>query len=255
MNKIEKVQRWLADNDQDIALISDPKTIQYLTTFYSDPAERVLMLVVFKESDPFLFGPALETEAIKDTGWTSPVYGYLDHENPWKMIADHIKAKNTNHTKFAIEKAQLSVERLESLQQLFPTSDFSANLTPFIEQMRLIKSNDEIEKLKVAGKWDDFALQKGFEAVQAGKTEDQVAAELQYALMQNGIMELSFPSLVQSAAHAAEPHGATSEKKIENNNLCYLIWGRSGKAILVMRQEPSRLANQMRSLWTSIRSV
>ncbi|KRL21846.1 M24 family metallopeptidase [Lentilactobacillus kisonensis] len=219
MNKIEKVQRWLADNDQDIALISDPKTIQYLTTFYSDPAERVLMLVVFKESDPFLFGPALETEAIKDTGWTSPVYGYLDHENPWKMIADHIKAKNTNHTKFAIEKAQLSVERLESLQQLFPTSDFSANLTPFIEQMRLIKSNDEIEKLKVAGKWDDFALQKGFEAVQAGKTEDQVAAELQYALMQNGIMELSFPSLVQSAAHAAEPHGATSEKKIENNKL------------------------------------
>ncbi|GAF35184.1 proline dipeptidase [Lentilactobacillus farraginis DSM 18382 = JCM 14108] len=37
--------------------------------------------------------------------------------------------------------------------------------------------------------------------------------------MKNGIMELSFPALIQSATHAAEPHGATSDKKIENNAL------------------------------------
>ncbi len=51
MNKIEKIQRWLADNNQDIALITNPKTIQYLTGFYSDPVERVLMMVVFKDKD------------------------------------------------------------------------------------------------------------------------------------------------------------------------------------------------------------
>jgi Xaa-Pro dipeptidase len=219
MTKIEEIQNWLIRQHCDGALISDPKTIQYLTTFYSDPAERVLMLVVFKDEEPFLFGPALEVEAIKDTGWANPVYGYLDHENPWAMIADQIKARKTAIDRFAIEKSQLSVERLENLQQQLPESNFDTNLTPLIEQMRLIKSADEIEKLKIAGKWDDFALQKGFEAVQAGKTEDQVAAELQYALMQNGIMELSFPSLVQAGKHAAEPHGATSERKIQTNQL------------------------------------
>lgn len=88
MDKIEKIQRWLSDNNRDIALISDPKTIQYLSGFYSDPNERVLLLVVFKNSDPFLFGPALETQAIKESGWSNPVYGYLDHEKPWEMIAD-----------------------------------------------------------------------------------------------------------------------------------------------------------------------
>lgn len=50
MDKIEKIQRWLSDNNRDIALISDPKTIQYLSGFYSDPNERVLLLVVFKNS-------------------------------------------------------------------------------------------------------------------------------------------------------------------------------------------------------------
>jgi Xaa-Pro dipeptidase len=219
VNKIEKIQRWLADNNQDIALITDPKTIQYLTGFYSDPVERVLMMVVFKDKDPFIFGPALESEAIKDTGWTNPVYGYLDHEDPWAMIADQVHARNTDETHFAIEKSQLAVDRLESLESVFSDGDFSANLTPLIEKMRLIKSADEIEKLKIAGKWDDFALQKGFEAVALGKTEDQIAADLQYALMQNGIMELSFPSLVQAGAHAAEPHGATSENQVQNNQL------------------------------------
>ena len=49
MNKIEQIQRWLADNGQDIALITDPKTIQYLTGFYSDPVERVLLMAIFKD--------------------------------------------------------------------------------------------------------------------------------------------------------------------------------------------------------------
>lgn len=219
VSKIEKVQRWLVDNGQDIALISNPKTIQYLTTFYSDPHERVLMLIVFKNKEPFMFAPALETEAIKDSGWTSPVYGYLDHENPWKIIADQVHARNTAEDHIAIEKDALTIDRLELIQKCFPISHFSADLTPLINNMRVIKTSDEIEKLKIAGKWDDFALKSGIEAVKVGRTENQVAAELQYALMKNGIMELSFPSLVQSAAHAAEPHGATSNKKIENNKL------------------------------------
>lgn len=219
MDKIEKIQRWLAEKNRDIAFISDPKTIQYLSGFYSDPNERVLLLVIFKNKAPFLFGPALETEAIKGSGWSDPVYGYLDHEAPWKLIGDQIRARETDDTYFAIEKSNLSVAWLESAQQEFPSADFSTDLTPMINQMRLIKDQDEIEKLKVAGKWADFAFKTCFEAVRVGRPESRVAAEMSYALMKNGIMELSFPALIQSAAHAAEPHGATSDKKIENNAL------------------------------------
>ena len=219
MNKIEQVQRWIAENKGDFALLSDPQTIQYLTGFYSDPVERVLMLAVFKNAEPFLFAPALEVEAIKDTGWTNPVYGYLDHENPWQMIADRVHDLLVDESSIAIEKSNLPVDRLEALQHVFPASDFSLNLTPEIEKMRLIKSADEIEKLKVAGKWADFAFAKGFEAARIGTTEQQVAADLEYALKGEGIMEMSFATLVQAGAHAAEPHGATGPTKIENNEL------------------------------------
>ena len=46
MSHLTKVQQWLAENDYDIAYVSDYKNIQYFTGFGSDPIERVLALFV-----------------------------------------------------------------------------------------------------------------------------------------------------------------------------------------------------------------
>ncbi|MTV83234.1 M24 family metallopeptidase [Secundilactobacillus folii] len=219
MSKLQQVQEWTAQHQVDFSYVSDPRTIQYLTGFYSDPIERVLALIIFPDQEPFMFAPALEVEAIKDTGFSFPVYGYLDHEDPWQRIADRVKERLAAPTKIALEKDQLSVARLEHLQHVFSGASFEADLTPFINNLRLIKTEAEIEKLKVAGKWADFAFEKGFAAVKAGRTEQSVVAELQYALMKKGIMQMSFDTLVQAGPHAAEPHGATNATKFENNEL------------------------------------
>ena len=87
-------------------------------------------------------------------------------------------------------------------------------LSPLIAKMRMIKSDDEIAKLNEAGKWADFAFKVGFESIQIGKTEQEVAADLEYALKQHGIGKMSFEYAVQAGPHAAEPHGATSSNKI-----------------------------------------
>lgn len=219
VSKLQQVQEWTAQQHADFAYISDPRTIQYLTGFYSDPIERVLALIVFPNQEPFMFAPALEVEAIKETGFTYPVYGYLDHENPWKMIATNALSRVNQPKSIALEKGQLAVDRLENLQTVFPTAKFDLDITDFINSLRVIKTPDEIEKLRIAGKWADFAFEKGFAAVKAGRTEQQVVAELQYALMKEGIMQMSFDTLVQAGAHAAEPHGATNATKFKENEL------------------------------------
>lgn len=219
MSKLTQIQKWSDEQHADLVYVSDPKTIQYLTGFYSDPVERVLALIVFPNQDTFMFAPALEVEAIKDTGFKYPVYGYLDHENPWQQIAAQVSKRQPNVHTVGLEKNHLSVDRLDSLKSIFSDATFDLNISPFFEKMRLIKSDDEIEKLDIAGKWADFAFERGFEAVKAGRTEQQVAAELEYALMQKGIMEMSFDTLVQAGAHAAEPHGATNGTKFKNNEL------------------------------------
>ena len=48
MKHIEEVQEWLANNNLDIAYISDFHNIRYYTGFDSDPIERILALFILK---------------------------------------------------------------------------------------------------------------------------------------------------------------------------------------------------------------
>lgn len=219
MSQLDKVQAWVSDHKLDVAYISNFESIKYLTGFGSDPIERVLALFVFPDHEPFLFAPALEVEAIKDTRWNHPVYGYLDHEKPFQLIAKYIRERNANPIHWGIENNNLTFDRYEVLRSEFSNAKFEQNLTPVFEKLRMIKTADEIEKLNAAGAEADYAFEVGFNAVAAGKTEADVAAELEYALKKRGVMEMSFDTLIQAGAHAAEPHGATGMNQIQNNEL------------------------------------
>ena len=219
MTKLEKLQASINEQHLDVAYISDPKTVNYLTGFYSDPYERTLALLVFPNHDPFIFAPALEVEAIKESGWKYPVYGYLDHENPYALIRQHVEEAVGETSKWGAELGFLTVARLRGLKEQFPKADFSYDLTDTITKMKLIKDDDEIALLNEAGKWADFAFEVGFKAVKVGTTEQAIAAELEYELKKHGIMQMSFDTLVQAGPHAAEPHGATADNKVEDNSL------------------------------------
>ena len=104
MSHIDTVQQWLAQNNYDIAYISNYKTIAYFTGFESDPIERTLALFIFPDHEPFIFAPALEVGSVKEAGWKYPVYGYLDHEDPYALIKSYIDKINPDPQKWAIEK-------------------------------------------------------------------------------------------------------------------------------------------------------
>ena len=45
MSKLDQIVDFLETEKTDVAVVSDPVTINYLTGFYSDPHERQLFLV------------------------------------------------------------------------------------------------------------------------------------------------------------------------------------------------------------------
>lgn len=219
MSHIKKVQQWLAKKNFDIAYISDYKNIAYFTGFESDPIERTLALFIFPNHEPFIFAPALEVESVKEAGWKYPVYGYLDHENPYALIKSHIEKITHDPEKWAIEKGNLTVERYEAIKAQYPNANFVGDLTLLIQKEKLIKTPEEIQKLEVAGKWADFAFQVGFNALKQGRTEQDIVAEIQYALMKKGIMHMSFDTIIQSGANAADPHGAPKQDLLKPNEM------------------------------------
>lgn len=214
MTKIAKIQEILRRDGQDVAVVSDPVSINYLTGYYSDPHERQMFLFIFQEAESFLFLPALDVERAAATV-PFPVHGYVDSENPWAKMKDLLPSPSLKQ--ILVEYQHLILAKYEGLKQVFPEATF-ADLTPIINRLRLIKSPDEIEKMMIAGEFADRAVKIGFEAVAAGKTETDIIAEIEFEMKKQGV-EMSFETMVLSADNAANPHGIPGPKAIEENAL------------------------------------
>lgn len=206
---IKKIQVWLKNNNIDLAYLHNPTTINYITTFESDPHERVMAVFIPREDEPFLFVPELDTEPAKASKWPYEIVGYLDEEDPFLKISQQLK-KLSNLQECAIEKNSLPVERMEKLQKLFPEMKFTYDITPQIQNMKLYKSAHEKELLLEAGAKADLAFQIGFNAIKEGISEQEIVAIIETEMKKQGVNKMSFDTLVLAGAHAADPHGEPS---------------------------------------------
>ena len=191
MSKLQQILTYLESEKLDVAVVSDPVTINYLTGFYSDPHERQMFLFVLGDQEPLLFVPALEVERATSTV-SFPVVGYVDSENPWKKIQNALP--QLDFKRVAVEFDNLILTKYHGLKSVFETAEFE-NLTPLIQRMRLIKSADEVQKMMVAGVYADKSVKVGFDNISLDNTETDIIAQIDFAMKREGY-EMSFDTMV-----------------------------------------------------------
>lgn len=214
MSKLNQLAQTLEKSQIYAAVLSDPVSINYLTGYLADPHERHMYLFVFAGKIPLLFLPALDATRAEQTV-DFPVVGYQDSENPWEKIAAVLPQRD--FAQVAVEFDNLNVTKFKGLQSVF-SGEF-VNLTPTIQQMRLIKSDDEIEKMLVAGEWADKAVHVGFDNISLDKTETDIIAQIEFEMKKQGISKMSFETMVLTGNNAANPHGIPGTNKVEKDAL------------------------------------
>ncbi|QPS71345.1 M24 family metallopeptidase [Lactococcus garvieae] len=216
MSKLERISNFLNENEVDMTFITNPTTLNYLTGLAIDPHERIAGLMVFPDKAPSLFTPALEVEKAKENTTGFDIFGYEDSQNPWVVVKEHLGSKSIK--KIAVEFSDIPLSKTEGLKSQFSGVEF-VNLTPLVERMRLIKSADEIEKMKISGDYADKCFEIGFEYANSGRTETDVVAKIEYEMKRMGVPQMSFETIVLSGARAANPHGMPEDVKIQDNKL------------------------------------
>lgn len=216
MSKLERISNFLNENEVDMTFITNPTTLNYLTGLAIDPHERIAGLMVFPDKAPSLFTPALEVEKAKENTTGFDIFGYEDSQNPWAVVKEHLGSKNIQ--KIAVEFSDIPLSKTEGLKSQFSGVEF-VNLTPLVERMRLIKSADEIEKMKISGDYADKCFEIGFEYANSERTETDVVAKIEYEMKRMGVPQMSFETIVLSGARAANPHGMPEDVKIQDNKL------------------------------------
>lgn len=94
-----------------------------------------------------------------------------------------------------------------------------------ISNLRSVKEDWEIERLKTAESIGDKAFSKILELIKPGMTELSIAAHLEFIMKEFGAERLSFESIVASGVHSAMPHAVPTEKKIENGDFLTMDFG------------------------------
>lgn len=107
-------------------------------------------------------------------------------------------------------------------------SDIQATWIPvsgWVEDLRSIKEDHEIEIIKQACHIADQAFIHILDYIQPGKTEREVANELDFYMRSLGASGVSFDTIVASGVRSALPHGVASDKIIESGDMITLDFG------------------------------
>ncbi|MCR2821888.1 M24 family metallopeptidase [Lederbergia panacisoli] len=215
--RLTKLTNWLKQEQIDAAFITLPDNIFYLSGFQSNPHERLLGLAVFPEQEPFLICPSMEVNDAKNSGWKYEVIGYSDTERPWDFVEERVKARIKNIQKWAVEKEHLNVERYEELLSRFPGAIYKS-AEAILNELRMIKDQEEIALLRKACELADFAVQVGVHEIKEGKTELDIIAAIEYEVKKKGVSGMSFDTMVLTGANAASPHGTPGNTKIQKGD-------------------------------------
>lgn len=214
--KVEMIQTYLKEQHIDAAFITTPDNVFYLSGFKSDPYERLLGVMVFKDAEPFMICPKMEVPDALAAGWGFKAVGHDDQQNAWEILRD-TAAQYADVKTLAIEKSHVTVERLELIQSMF-TDVKVVGLDKKIADMRLVKSADELQKMREAAKLADYAIQVGCDELAEGKTEIEVLSAIEAAILKKGYY-MSFDTMVLTGLNAASPHGTPGNTKIQKGDL------------------------------------
>ncbi len=217
MSKLKQLQNHLKENGWDAAFITTPDNVFYFSGFKSEPHERLLGVMVFKDAEPFLICPKMEMPDAVAAGWAFDVVGHEDTENAWDVVAKNVEARNVAFDTLAIEKSHLTVERLEAIQERYEQLKF-AGIDEKINALRISKDEAELEKLRKAAQLADYAIQVGCDAIAEGVTEMEVLNTIESAIKAKGYA-MSFDTMVLAGEKAASPHGTPGNRKIKKGDL------------------------------------
>jgi Xaa-Pro aminopeptidase len=127
--------------------------------------------------------------------------------------------------KLGFDEASLTVSDHERLRAVVPQAWELVPCAGAVERLRAVKDADELLRIGAAAQLADEALRALLEDGVVGRTERDVAIDLELRMRRLGAEAASFPSIVAAGPHGALPHAEPREQPIPPDVLLTIDWG------------------------------
>jgi Xaa-Pro dipeptidase len=215
---LDALRAWMAGRQLESLYISRPVSIAYLTGFFANPHERLMGLAVHARGATLIV-PALEHEKATKRSSNASVISWRDGEDPYALVASALGAVS----EIGVEKDHLTLHAAEVITTRSGASEL-VDVGEEIRRLRLVKNDDEIERLQRAAHITDQAGESVFEQVREGDAEIKIALLIGATIGELG-GTLAFPSLVQSGPNSSMPHAVPSSRKLSAGDFVLLDFG------------------------------
>jgi len=127
--------------------------------------------------------------------------------------------------RLGFDEANVTVRGHRRLGELLGESWELVPCNGAVARLRAVKEPVEVERMRAASELADEALSGVLEAGLAGRTELDVAIELELRIRRLGADGPSFAPIVASGAHGALPHAEPRDVQIPRDVLVTIDWG------------------------------
>jgi Xaa-Pro aminopeptidase len=127
--------------------------------------------------------------------------------------------------RLGFDDSHVTVKAYERLVELLPAGWEAVAHGGAVAALRAVKEPGEIARIRAASELADEALREVLEGGLAGRTERDVAIDLELRMRRLGAESPSFSSIVASGAHGALPHAEPRDVEIPRDVLVTIDWG------------------------------
>lgn len=203
----------------DAAMITSDKNRRYLTGF---PSTSSVVLVTREQS--YFLTDFRYAEAAERQVKTCNVVMYTKLGESIKEILNrhHIRGVLLENEKLSLGSAK-NYETILSSAHAVAVEDTS--LDTLLCNLRMIKTPEEIQKIKDSQKITDAAYAHILPMIKVGATEREIALEIEFFMRRQGADGVAFDLIVVSGKNGSMCHGVPSTKQIEDGDFVTMDTG------------------------------
>jgi Xaa-Pro aminopeptidase len=238
--KLDRVRTLMSERGLDALAVRAPDNVLYLTNFWGMKGYDACVFP--REGEPTLICLEASEEDAARTGWTDDVrlfkgYDAGDPRPPTARVLEAAVAAAAEHGAVGVELSlgTQAADRMVGEPTTFTRDWFTAfgdvrDATPLLAEARAIKTDQEIERMRLANEIAAAAMEHCKIVIEPGMSEAQIAAEWQGFVHGEGTgwegkvdLALGF-SLVWAGSGIKTFTATTSRPVIEGEPTLFEIW-------------------------------
>ena len=224
--RMERARQLMVQNKIDAIMVMGGTSLVYFSNIHWWMSERTFALVLPVKGNPFYVCPGFEEDRAREQiaggpGGNNPdIRLWQEDESPYQRIAEGLKDRGLTNGKIGMEETVRFVFS-EGVAKAAPGLHI-VSATPVTAGCRMIKSQHELQLMKLANEVTLAAYEAAYLSTKEGMTQHDFGGLVQAAHAQQGFQG---SASIQVGDNSALPHGSAKPQVIREGTILLMDGG------------------------------